>query len=529
MRRQPWVKVIAVGGACGLVAALAMTLVILALRYWLGLATPAELFGDRLAPLIEPGRFLALLNEFGGYDKLKQAGVEGVLGGQLAVGALGGALYSVFVERARRRTDEVKPGWGGGRFAAFFVALVWLVSVAALYPTLDTHYKGLPPTRAALATALGLLVSFASYGVALVLLSRAAARGGALGGAGSIGVVSGRRLALVGGLGAFAFTLANLWLLRRFFKIATFGYDGQQYLGTNVQPITPNESFYTVTKNVVDPRVNKNLWRLEVTGLVERPQSYTFNDLAALPPATQETTLMCISYSVGSGLMSNALWKGVPMKSLIEAAGIRPGVREVFLHAADGYSDSFAIEKALEDTTLVVYEMNGVPLPDKHGYPVRVIVPGLYGEKNVKWVTRIELVDHDAKGFYERQGWGPDFSTKTQSRIDAPDLSRPLRAGQAVTLKGVAFGGDARGVSKIEVSTDGGKSWSGARIDYQGSRLAWTLWSAEWMPERAGEYELVVRATDGGGRRQIEEARGTVPEGATGLHRVKARVEPAGA
>ncbi len=177
----------------------------------------------------------------------------------------------------------------------------------------------------------------------------------------------------------------------------------------------------------------------------------------------------------------------------------------------------------MEPTTLVVYEMNGEPLPERHGYPVRVIVPGLFGEKNVKWITRIELVDHDAKGFYEQQGWGPNFVIPTHSRIDAPDFSKPVARGSAVAMKGVAFAGD-RGISRVEVSTDGGRTWQDAQITKPGTGLTWEMWSHDWRPGEAGEHKVIVRATDGKGELQISQSRGTVPQGATGYHKVTARV-----
>jgi DMSO/TMAO reductase YedYZ molybdopterin-dependent catalytic subunit len=123
-----------------------------------------------------------------------------------------------------------------------------------------------------------------------------------------------------------------------------------------------------------------------VTGLVERPRMYRYDDLLAMPAVTQETTLECISNDIGDGLMSNALWKGAPMRHLLGAAHPRQGAVEVLLHAADGYTDTLTLDKAMDPTTLVVYEMNGDLLPERHGYPARVIVPGLFGKNNVKWV-----------------------------------------------------------------------------------------------------------------------------------------------
>lgn len=232
---------------------------------------------------------------------------------------------------------------------------------------------------------------------------------------------------------------------------------------------------------------------------------------------------MCISNPISWGLMSNAVWTGVPMARLLTAAGPRSGAREVLLHGADGYTDTFSIEKAMEPTTLVAYRMNGATLPQRHGFPARVIAPGLYGEKNVKWVTRIEVVDRDAKGFYESQGWGPDFEIPNRSRIDGPDLSRPLRAGSEVLLHGIALGGN-RGVASVEVSTDGERIWRPATISYPGTDLTWAFWEYRWRPRRAGDYELSVRMTDRRGNLQTAERRGTAPQGATGYHRVEAMV-----
>ena len=138
---------------------------------------------------------------------------------------------------------------------------------------------------------------------------------------------------------------------------------------------------------------------------------------------------MCISNRIGAGLMSNAVWQGVRLRDLLEASRPLPGAVEVFLNGADAYTDTFAFEKAMDPTTIVAFAMNGEPLPQRHGYPARVVVPGLYGEKNVKWVTRIEVVDYDAKGFYEQQGWGPNFVIPTRSDIFGPRWVR--RRGDA--------------------------------------------------------------------------------------------------
>jgi DMSO/TMAO reductase YedYZ molybdopterin-dependent catalytic subunit len=313
-------------------------------------------------------------------------------------------------------------------------------------------------------------------------------------------------------------------VLRRLFDLATFAYDGLRYTDPSLPPVTPSDQFYTVTKNVIDPSVDRPLWRLDVVGLVERTRTYRFTDLAALPPVTQETTLMCISNGVGDALMSNAVWKGTPLRGLIDAAGPRAGVVEVVLRAVDGYVDTIPFEKAIEPTTLVVYEMNGEPLPERHGYPVRMIVPGMYGEKNVKWITRIELVDRDVQGFYEQQGWGPDFVVPIRTRFFVPSDGQPLSLSGPIRLKGIAFSGD-RGISRVEVSLDAGQTWMEARIDHQGAPTAWSIWSYDWRPTRAGEHRLVVRAYDAAGRPQSAEERGIVPTGGRGYPRITVQVQ----
>jgi DMSO/TMAO reductase YedYZ molybdopterin-dependent catalytic subunit len=323
--------------------------------------------------------------------------------------------------------------------------------------------------------------------------------------------------------------------------MGTFSYDGRQYGGPNVQkitPIRPQDEFYQVSKNLIDPDVARESWRLDIVGQVENPRVYSFADVAAMPAVEQETTLLCISYGIGSGLCSNAIWKGVPLPTLLAQVKPKANVTTVLFRAADGYYETFRFEKAMEATTLVAYEMNGEPLPRRHGFPLRLIVPGLYGEKNPKWLTRIELLDEaDGRlrrrhgcGFYKQQGWGREGDViPTHSRIDAPQVrgdhfESPFQVGKTVELRGMAFGGD-RGISKVEISTNGGDTWKAAEITKPGTKLSWSLWSFQWTPDEEGEAKVLVRATDGEGEEQISEYRDQVPDGATGLHRVKARVE----
>ncbi|MDQ3226826.1 MAG: molybdopterin-dependent oxidoreductase [Chloroflexota bacterium] len=524
----------ATGLLAGVVATLFMILLMMGARTWLGISPPPEALPDRFAPTIPISTFFGLFDRFGGYNGLKRFGITSGLGGIFAAGAVFGIAYALIVE-SRRSRQSGRWQEGLSRLAVGFIiaaALVlWLGSLALLWPVLDANYRGAPPGAARLASAAALLIEYLMFASVVILLYRWIAPRPALAARPvPVGEPVGRR-AVVAGAAGVVLTAGSGALLRNLNAQATFSYDGLAYSGPGVEPIAPNDKFYTVTKNVVDPNVDAGIWRLEIGGMVEEPRSYTFAELMALAGVEQESTLMCISNQIGAGLMSNAVWQGVPLRDLLEASRPMDGALEVFLNGVDAYTDSFAFEKAMDPTTIVAFAMNGEPLPQRHGYPARVVVPGLYGEKNVKWVTRIEVVDYDAKGFYEQQGWGPNFVIPTRSDIFAPRWVRrrgdtfvePFVAGEMATIRGRAFAGD-RGVQNVEFSTDDGETWRDVRIDYPGTNLTWTFWSADWEPEEPGDYTIVSRATDGMGEPQPSEARGIVPQGATGYHRVVATV-----
>jgi DMSO/TMAO reductase YedYZ molybdopterin-dependent catalytic subunit len=529
-----WLAVAAAGLLCGVVAALLMILFMAGARTWLGISPPPEALPDRFAPTIPISTFFSLFDRFGGYNGLKRFGITSGLAGLFTVGAVIGVLYALIVE-SRRSRGSGRWQEGVSRLAVGFIivaALVlWVISLALLWPVLDANYRGAPPGEARLASGAALLVEYLAFAAVVILIYRwLAPRPRLERRPVPVGEPVARR-AVVAGAAGLAFAAGSGGLIRNLNERATFSYDGLAYSGPGVEPIAPNSKFYTVTKNVVDPNVDVGVWRLEIGGLVEEPKSYGFADLMSLASLEQESTLMCISNRIGAGLMSNAVWQGIPLRDLLAASRPLDGALEVFLSGADAYTDSFAFDKAMDPTTIVAFAMNGEPLPQRHGYPARVVVPGLYGEKNVKWVTRIEVVDYDAKGFYEQQGWGPSFVIPTRSDIFGPRWVRrrgdsfvePFAAGQMAIIRGRAFAGD-RGIQKVEFSADDGETWRGVRIDYPGTNLTWTFWSADWLPEEPGAYTLVSRATDGTGTPQPSETRGIVPQGATGYHRVDATV-----
>jgi DMSO/TMAO reductase YedYZ molybdopterin-dependent catalytic subunit len=517
------------GLLAGVLASLSLIAASLALRVLAGIPLVAELAADRIIPTLSVRQFGQLARLMGGLEVAKELTLLGGFGLELLVGAAAGAVFFSFMAPG----DRAKPR-RGPHLVAVVLGLAWLATVAGLWPVLDSSYIGLPPDPATAAAAAGLAIIYGVYGVALAVAVRSLApiprhrpeedaRSGSPEDQAQQGV--GRRAVLVAGVAAILGAATGgfvRWLHTRA-TVGPNGYDGLRTVGPRIDPVTPNDRFYVVTKNLVDPRVRSNLWRLEVTGAVERPHTFTLDEITAMPAMEQVQTLECISNGVGGGLMSNAVWTGVPLPDILIPARPLPGALQVVAHAADGYVHVIPLDKALEATTFLAYRMNGVPLPDRHGYPMRLLVPGTFGEVSVKWVDRIDLVDRPEQGYYEQQGWRP-FHVPTTSRFDDPTSGTSIRRSQGgVALAGVAFAGD-RGISKVEFSSDGGRSWVPAQIDYHPSPLTWALWSARWHPAAPGTYRLAVRATDGAGDVQTAERRGTAPSGATGYHQIEVRI-----
>jgi len=510
-------KAFSAGLLAGLIAGIAMTVVMLVLACF-GVATPLAIIGDRLSVFIKPGPFLSIMGRVGGYNHLKQLGVGSTMAGQLFVGALAGAIFGLLM---RRNPQRRVTAWT----MSIFVVLPIAAIAIALWAVLGTSYIGLPIASGGAVTLIGFALSVLVFERTLVASFHFLTRPEAGAESGEFTPAIGRRALILGGLGVLI-AGGGVGLLRRLYRIATFSYDGTQYKGRIVQPITPNDLFYCVTKNVIDPRVNVDLWHLEVNGLVQNPATYRFQDLKGFNQVEQETTLMCISNGLDAGLISNAVWKGITLRDLIDPAGPMADARRVRLFGVDNYTDTIPLEKALDPTTLLAWEMNGRSLPDRHGYPLRAIVPGYFGEKHVKWLTRIELTGDNVKGFYETQGWGPDFMTPTRSRIDAPDHESRFSLGQLsgpIEVKGIAFGGD-RGISRVEISDDDGETWTDGNVHYPGTKLTWALWTYQWRPDGPDDYTLVVRATDGEGAVQEWEEDRSPFSGVTGFHKITVHV-----
>ncbi|MFJ5541844.1 molybdopterin-dependent oxidoreductase [Micromonospora chalcea] len=287
--------------------------------------------------------------------------------------------------------------------------------------------------------------------------------------------------------------------------------------------VTPNREFYRIDTALVVPQVDPVTWRLRIHGRVRNPIELSFDDLLARPMVERYVTLACVSNEVGGDLIGNARWLGVPIKELLDEADPEEGADQVVGRAVDGWTcgTPTSVLRDGRDALLAV-GMNGEPLPIQHGFPARMVVPGLYGYVSAcKWVTELELTSFaDFDAYWVPRGWSAQGPIKTQSRIDTPrPRSRP--AAGAVTVAGVAWA-QHRGVRRVEVRVDGG-AWQEATLAPAVSADTWVQWSWRW-DATPGEHTLQVRATDSTGETQTEQRAPVAPDGATGWHTVRVTV-----
>ncbi|MFN0143048.1 MAG: molybdopterin-dependent oxidoreductase [Mycobacterium sp.] len=288
--------------------------------------------------------------------------------------------------------------------------------------------------------------------------------------------------------------------------------------------ITPNADFYRIDTALSVPQLSRADWRLRIHGMVDREVTYTFEDLKRFEPIQQTVTLTCVSNPVGGELISNATWIGYRVADLVREAGIASDADMALSTSIDGWTAGTPAQALTDDRdSMLAIGMNGVPLPVEHGYPARLVVPGLYGFVSAtKWVVDLELTRFDrAEAYWTKLGWSAKAPIKTQSRVDVP------RRGQRVAAGPTTFGGVAwaqyRGIKAVEVRIDDGP-WQPAQLGAAYSDDTWRLWSFPWNAT-PGAHTIAVRATDNTGAVQTGDQMGVIPDGATGWDTVSFEVK----
>ena len=293
--------------------------------------------------------------------------------------------------------------------------------------------------------------------------------------------------------------------------------DGLQY-------ITSNDTFYKIDTAIVAPQVDPAGWTLTIHGMVRRPLSLTFEDLLRRPMIERYVTLACVSNEVGGDLIGNARWLGVPLKDLLAEAGPEGGADQVVSRSVDGFTAGTPTAVLTDGRdAMIAIGMNGVPLPVDHGFPARLVVPGLYGYVSAtKWLAELELTTFaEFDAYWIRRGWAQQAPIKTQSRIDTPRPGATVPVGPVV-VAGVAWA-QHRGISAVEVRVDDAP-WQQATLAATVSIDTWRLWSLRW-DAAPGRHRIQVRAKDNGGQTQTDASAPPFPDGATGWHTIDVNVE----
>lgn len=287
--------------------------------------------------------------------------------------------------------------------------------------------------------------------------------------------------------------------------------------------VTPNAGFYRIDTALQVPSVPAESYRLRVTGMVDNPLELSFADLQAMELIEADITLTCVSNEVGGGLVGNARWLGVRLSDVLSLAGVKAAATQIVGRSVDGYTCGFPVEAAFDGRdAIIAIGMNGEPLPLKHGFPARLVTPGLYGYVSAtKWLSEIELTTFEAfDQYWVRRRWAEHAPIKTQSRIDVPRGLSRLQPGR-VAVAGVAWA-QTRGIERVEVRVDDGP-WVQARLAEQLNTMTWRQWHYEW-DATPGVHQLRARATDATGHTQQEERVPPFPDGATGWHTVSVTV-----
>jgi DMSO/TMAO reductase YedYZ molybdopterin-dependent catalytic subunit len=541
-KHQQWKHSFWSGFIAALAAGAIATIIMLLLSVTFDGASLPETFGSDLTALMPPPLFDYLHQIIGG--DAKHYLFYGIVVGQCLVFALSGGLYNWLVDKRHRVLQWfdgllialilwlfagviLLPLSGAGIFGAnlsigFSNGLVSLAIVGVVFGSLFVIFQNWLTVRMTRQnTALSSVNSLSQDVSPGALSRRTLIRNGAIA-TGIILVGVGAWRFITGGASSSNVSVGQLLA---HFKSKIVPPPTPNY-GT-IQPaqflspeVTSNDQFYLVSKNLFsDPTVNGNTWSLTVDGQVQNSFTLNYQELLAQPMKQQYESMMCISNDVGGQYMSNALWEGIPLVDLLQRAGVKTGATKIVFHAADDYTDSIHLTKALEPTTLLAVHMNGATLPQEHGFPARMLVPGIYGMKHCKWLTRIEVVNYDYQGYWQQRGWSDAAPVRMTSRIDTPLTGSSVKANQTTYIAGVAFSGD-KGISEVDVSTDAGLTWQRAILKQPLSGFTWVLWELAWQPLKTGSYTIVARAIDLEGNVQDPNQEPPLPNGSSGYHSI---------
>ena len=288
--------------------------------------------------------------------------------------------------------------------------------------------------------------------------------------------------------------------------------------------VIPNDDFYRIDTAFVVPTVDRDTWTLKVSGLVDREVTLTYDQLVALPVFEQYVTIACVSNEVGGDLVGNAKWTGVALRDVLAMAGVQASADQLVGRSVDGFTAGMPVEWVMDEsrTPMIAVGMNDQPLPREHGYPARLIIPGLYGYVSAtKWLSELGLTRFDTfEGFWIPRGWAAKAPILTQSRIDVPRQGARIAAGQ-VPIAGVAWAVD-RGIQGVEIKIDDG-AWAPAKLSAPISKATWVQWLYLW-DATPGQHRIEVRSTDGAGDIQTDARSAPAPDGARGHHSITVTV-----
>ncbi len=441
---------------------------------------------DKLALIV--GTLIVLVLVSMGLGRMAERRLGAALVGIAAIGMVG-ALAAL---------DHARATWASA-LPAILGSIVSAASLAWLSGWRPPWAEYAPPSRPARPTARAIgpdrrtfLLSASAIGVGAVV-------------AGGLGQVLRRRYAVSGARATLVLPPAS--------DVALVPAATDLHVPGQAPFVTPNSSFYRIDTALLVPQVSPDRWRLRVHGMVDHEVELTFEQLLKRPMIERDVTLSCVSNEVGGNLVGNAVWRGARLADLLREVGVHPNATQLFSTSVDGFTCGTPVAAVMDgrDAILAV-AMNGEPLPLKHGFPVRMVVPGLYGYVSAtKWLVDLELTTWDREAYWVPRGWSQQAPIKTMSRIAVPNTAS-VDAGRTA-VAGVAWA-PHRGISAVEVQVDDG-AWQRARLGVVPSVDTWVQWVYEW-DAAPGDHVLTVRAVDGQGHLQPEEPADPAPNGAQG-------------